>query len=241
MTPAELKTYIHFKCRTNAITFSDANILALLKIRKQEIDRELLKTGQKDLFVIYTENLVADQRQYPLQSDIIAGVYRVEAKLDGTNWLKLNPMTLQQHDKPTNETNITYYFANLEGECFYEIIHNSLYIYSGTITAVTSGLKTWYAKHSLVISDLTSTTDMAVNPNNTTHGIPTALHEILARGVIIDYKESREKPIPLSERELKYEFDLKKALAALRLGDYDEEVIGQLPDQTDRANEGANY
>jgi hypothetical protein len=54
-------------------------------------------------------------------------------------------------------------------------------------------------------------------------------------------QESREKPIPLSEREQKYEYDKMKAIYALRNQDLDREVIGHLPDSSDRGNDGANY
>ena len=82
---------------------------------------------------------------------------------------------------------------------------------------------------------------MSVDPSTTTHGIPRSMHEIWARGVIIDYKESREKPIPLSEREGKYEVDKQTAIETLKHGNLDREVIGDIPPQDDRGNEGADY
>ena len=86
-----------------------------------------------------------------------------------------------------------------------------------------------------------SATDMSVDPSTTTHGIPKELHELWARGVVIDYKESREKPIPLTERELKYEFDKQKAIETLKHGNLDREVIGTLPPASDRGNDGSDY
>ena len=70
---------------------------------------------------------------------------------------------------------------------------------------------------------------MSVDPSTTTHGVPRVLHEIWARGVAIDYKESREKPIPLTEREQSYNNDLDEAIALLKMGNKDREIISQVP------------
>lgn len=242
MTPAELASYVRFKTRTNSTTFSDFDILALLEIRQDEISRAIMRADEDILLIPQTQNLVANQREYGLPSDILSRIKRVEAKLDGTNWLKLNELDLTEHDKPTTvEANITYYFANLEGQCFYDIKRTSLYLYTGTITSVTSGLKVWCNTWPTPVTDLTSTYDMSVDPSTTTHGIPRAMHEIWARGVIIDYKESREKPIPLSERELNYMDDLYQAIEDLKHGNLDREVIGFLPDAQYRGNDGQDY
>ena len=57
---------------------------------------------------------------------------------------------------------------------------------------------------------LSSTEDMSADPSTTSHGMPREAHEIWARSVIIEYKNSKEKPIPLTEKELNYENDLQK-------------------------------
>jgi hypothetical protein len=212
-----------------------------MKIRQDEIARTLLEVDEDILLIPQTQNLVVNQREYPYPSTFLARIKRVEAKLDGTNWLKLNYMDMTEFGYALTESNITTYFSNLENECFYDIRHRSLYILSGTITTVASGLKIYVNTYPTVITDLTGTTDMSADPSTTTHGIPRELHEIWARGVIIDYKESREKPIPLSEREQKYEYDKTKAIYSMRNQDLDRQVIGHLPSGTDRGNNGADY
>ena len=241
MTPAEFTTLVRLKSRTNSTTFPSSDILTLMNTRMDEIAAAILKTDEDILLIPQTIDLEADQRDYPFPSDILSRIKRVEAKLDGTNWLKLNEIDLTDHDKPTNETNITYYFSNEEGNCFFDLLRKSIYIFSGTITDVTGGLKLWCDTWPTAITDLTSTTDMSVDPSTTTHGIPRAMHEIWARGVIIDWKQSREKPIPLNDNELKYEMDLQKAIETLKHGNLDREVTGDLPPEEDRGNEGAEY
>jgi hypothetical protein len=77
---------------------------------------------------------------------------------------------------------------------------------------------------------------MSVDPSTTTFGIPRELHEIWARGIIIDYKGSRENPIPLSEQELSYGIDKIRAINSLKHTNLDREVIGSTP-----FNDGSQY
>ena len=251
MTPAEFLAHIHFKCRTNSTTFTDANVKALMKVRQDEIARAILLADEDILLIPQTSDLVASSitaREYSLPSDILSRIKRVEAKLDGTTWIPLVEIDSTEIGVTiATESDITDTFnndqvssSNTEGARF-DILRKAIYIYSGTITATTDGLKVWCNIWPTAITDLTSTTDMSVDPSTTTHGIPRAMHEIWARGVIVDYKESREKPIPLTERESKYEFDKQKAIETLKHGNLDREVIGHLPSASDRGNDGSDY
>ena len=213
-----------------------------MKIRQDEIVRSILKADEDILLIPQTTSLVADQREYPFPSDILARRKRVEAKLDGTNWLKLKEIDLTDFDEVvSSETDITYNFSNEEGNAFYDSLRKSIFIYSGTIISVTDGLKLWCNTYPTAITDLSSGIDMSTDPSTTTHGIPREMHEIWARGVIIDYKESREKPIPLNETELAYKRDKQEAIESLMHGNLDREVIGDLPSAEDRGNDGADY
>jgi len=242
MTPAELATLVRYKTRTNSTTFPDAEILAYMKQRQDELAQDILKADEDILLIPQTASLVADQREYPFPSDILSRVKRLEGKLDGTNWIELEEIDITKVTHPiASETNITYYFSNEEGNAFYDILRKSIYIYSGTITAVTDGLKLWVNTWPSPITSLRSTVEMSEDPSTTTHGIPRALHKIWATGVIIDWKESKEKPIPLSEKELAYEKDKQKAIETLKHGNLDREVIGELPGEGTRGNEGSEY
>lgn len=230
-TPTSAASYIRLKTRTNSTTFTDADMLILFNLKKDEVCQRALETDE-DIFLVPTYmNLVADQREYPLNSNILAGIKRVEAKLDGTNYIKLNSFDLTNHDKPvTGETNITYYFSNNEGEAFYDIMRKAIWIYSGTITAVTDGLRVWVNTWPADLSSMVGSTDMSVDPSTTTHGVPREVHKVIMDGVVIEWKTSREKPIPLTEREQSWEFDLEKSIQTLKHADYDREITGDLPD-----------
>lgn len=241
MTPAEFATLVRLKTRTNSTTFPDADMLALMKARQFEIARAILSTDEDILLIPQTTSLVANVREYPFPLDMLNKIKRVEAKLDGTNWIKLAEKDITELNYALTEANITQHFSNNEGYAFYDISRRSFYILSGTITSVTDGLKAWVYTYPTAITDLTSSTDMSQDPSTTTHGIPYELHEIWSRGVVIDYKSSREKPIPLTESELRYEFDKKEAINSIRITDKDHEILGRLPVASTRGDNGYNY
>jgi hypothetical protein len=185
----------------------------------------------EDPFLIpQTTDLVADQRDYAFPSDILARMKRLEATFDGTTWVRLLPMDISEYKDTHDETVITSHFGNVQGEAFYDMLRTGIYIYSGSIISVTAGLKLWCTTYPSVPANLTgNTVDLATDPDSTHPGFPRALHELLARGVSIDYKESREKPIPLSERELKYDLDVKNTIDTLKNGDANRSIIGNVP------------
>ena len=242
MTPVKFAEHVRFMTRTTSITFTDAQIISLMAIRQDEIARAILKTDEDILLIPQYANLVVSTitaREYPQPQDILSRIKRVEAKLDGTNYIVLNEFDVTSYRKAiSTEADIIANFSNLEGEAFFDILRKSIVIYSGTLTAVTDGLKILVNTYPAAITDLALTSDMSQDPSTTTHGIPRAMHEIWARGIIIDYKSSREQPIPLNERELNYKNDLEETIQTLKHGNLDREVIGVISD--DMWNHGYN-
>jgi hypothetical protein len=245
MTPAEAIAYVRYRTRTNATTLTNANFLILWNVVKNDICQKALETDE-DIFLVPTYmDLVASttQREYPLHSNILSRIKRVEAALDGTNYIKLYSFDLLDHDKPvTGESNITSRFGNNEGEAFYDIMRKSIWIYSGTITAGTSTLRIWVNTYPANMTDPTSTTDMSTDPSTTTHGVPKALHKVICEGVIIEWKGSHEKPIPLTDHELLHEKHLQDAFQTLKKASYDTELQGDLPDKEQGfGDDGSRY
>jgi len=233
MKPLELATYIRFKTKTTTTTFTDAEMLPLVNFRQDELSRRLITSlsSDEDYFLTpQTTDLIADQRDYALPKNLLARIKRVEAKLDGENFIRLLPMDINEYRYVNDEDTIISYFSNDEGYAKYDMMRRSLNIYSGAITSVTGGLKIWAYEYPATITTLTNnTTDIEDDPTTTTYGFPRELHELLARGVIIDFKESMEKPIPLTEREAKFEYDLKLAINSLRNADSNREIIATVP------------
>jgi len=243
MSPADLSAYVRLKTRTNSTTLTNADLLILTNVVIDDVIARALEVDE-DIFLVPTYmNLVLNQREYPLHSNILSRIKRVEGKLDGTNYIKLFSFDLLDHDKPvTGEANITSNFSNDEGEAYYDIMRKALWVYSGSITAVTDGLRIWVNTWPSLLTDMTSSTAMETDPSTTAHGIPRELHKVIATGVIIEWKGSREKSIPLNERELKWEFSLEKAIQVLKKSTYDREIIGNLPDNDSlMGDDGSDY
>lgn len=230
MTPTALAAYVRLKTRTNSTTLTDADLIILTNVVKDKLVSRAMESDE-DIFLVPTYlNLVANQREYPLHSEMLNRVKRVEAKLDGSTFIKLYEFDLPQYKGSiSTEADITGNFGNNDGYAFFDIMRNSIWIYSGTITSVTAGLKIWLNTIVQDVTSMVSVTDMSIDPTTTTHGVPRALHKVLADGVIIEWKESREKPIPLTEREQYHELEIKKAVASLKNANYDRDVLGLIP------------
>lgn len=242
MTAAQFAAYVRLKTHTNSTTFTDTDIIILMRQRQDEIAQAIMKTDEDILLIPQKTDLVADRRDYPYPADILSRIKRVEAKLDGTNWLKLHELDVTSVRTPvSSETDITNNFSNTQDNAFYDLLRKSIVIYSGTITSVTDGLKLWCDTWPTAVTNLAATDELSLDPSTTTHGIPRSMHEIWARGVIIDYKQGKEKPIALDEHELNYEKDMEKAILTLKHGNLDREVTGDLPPPSERGNEGEDY
>lgn len=208
-----------------------------MQVRQEELAKDIIDTDEDILLIPQYTDLVANQREYPLPQDMLSSIKRIEAKLDGTNYIKLTELDINAiKGTVLSETLITQNFSNEEYGAFYDLSRKSIYIYSGSITSVTSGLRVWTNTWPSVITDLTSTTDMSIDPSSTLHGMPKELHEIWARGVIIDYKSGKDTPIPLTELELSYKVDKRTALDALKPQNRNREVILSVP-----VNDGSQY
>lgn len=98
-----------------------------------------------------TTDLVANQREYKLPTTASSGIIkikRVEISFDGVNWVRANFKDEGQLKVPiSDEASITRQFNNHQP--LVNMVENSLYILSGTITAVTAGLKIWYTKETV--------------------------------------------------------------------------------------------
>lgn len=240
MTPVALASYIRYKTKTNSTTFTDSDILALLNVTKDDMSAAIAKQDASYFQVPAYHDLVANQREYPLDDTLLNSIFAVEISFDGTTWIRMRrDLDLRQYTRTTDETTIVSLFANSEGRCYYDIIRKSLFIYTGTISNnVTNGIKVWYHTYPADITSLSSTVDMAIDPNGVTAGFPRQFHELLGRAVIIDYKESRIVPIPLSQSEQRFDADYQGALDAIMPIDTGGDITGKLPSAHHRGNEG---
>ena len=128
-------------------------------------------------------------------------------------------------------TNLLYLRIGLEKEPSFDIFGGEITIYSDSaIIDVTEGLILWSIIYPADLTSLTGTSDMSENPTLTSFGMPTELHFVWATKVIIEYKQSKEKPIPLTERELNVNNDLTLAINSLKGLNLDRSVVATMPD-----------
>lgn len=128
-----------------------------------------------------TQDLQSGVREYALPSGLIK-VEKVEAEIDGTNWRV--PTPVDQRDDVlgatiTNETGITKIFTN--NNPAYDLLDNSLFLYSGSISTVPGGLKVWYTAEAI---ELANPTD---EPN-----LLEQFQRYLAYGAAYDYALTRD-------------------------------------------------
>jgi hypothetical protein len=236
MTPVQFAALTRLYTKTNSTTFPDADILTYANIFKDDICSFVAKEVGEDYFGLrFERDLIANQREYDLPGEIMGRIKYLEAKLDGTEWSHLRETDLSVYGRTTDEDTIQEIYADRDPE--FDIFDQSIFILSGdAIIDVTDGLLLWCIIYPEDIANLSGTDDMSVPPDDYTHGIPKQFHELLARRVSIAYKSSKDRPIPLSEKEKLYEVDLAEAINSLKDTNLDRETIPSRP-----YNDGSEY
>lgn len=236
MTFAKFATLVRYYTKTNSTTFTDTEILNLANIIKDDMAVEIGKRVGEDYFGMrFLRDLVEDQREYELPAEIMSRLKYVEAKLDGSNWEKLNETDLIQYQGTTDESTIRNLFADRDPA--FDLWDKSLLIFSGdAIIDVTDGLKLWAIIYPADFTDLSSTNDMSTNPTTTSHGFPREFHHLLATAVSIAYKQSQTRPIPLSAKEQRYEQDFNDKIDSLKGANEDRNFVATVPQ-----NDGSDY
>ena len=174
-------------------------------------------------------------------------IKKIEACFDGTNWIQLFEMDQSKFHHQTRESDLISRFNNQQYHqrnntqgARYEVIRRSIWIFSGTISAVTGGLKAWTEEYpaNIVSGDLASAADLGIDPSETTYSLPKDFHEIWARMTSRAWKQSKETPIPLSQDELQIDADLVVLVAEYTPVSLDrDDTLGE-PSNEDTFNNG---
>lgn len=132
---------------------------------------------------IKTYNLTADTQYVTLPtSDKILKIRRVEAQMDGTNWVKLEPIKEGQIGREiASQDDVSEAFDKTKP--FYELIGNNLYIYPYPEISVTNGLKVWVVRE----VDEFTTSDTTQEP-----GFAEPFHRMLSMGASLDWLEAKD-------------------------------------------------
>lgn len=240
MTGVELAALIRYKTGTNSTTFTDADMLPLVNTFKNEIASLIAERNQMFFAIPATDDLVGDQRLYVIPDNQLNNLVKLEVKFASGD-ARQPAYAIKDYDLSETESEIVKNFSNAQGDFAYTIRGKMIFLLSGTIVAVTGGLRIWYIQYPADLADLAGSTDLSVDPSTITSGFPRQFHELLARRISIEYKGSRPKPIRLNAFERNYENDLLKQLNAIAHTDLGLEIIGELPPSKDLGNNGWDY
>lgn len=159
----------------------------------------------------------------------------VEVLLDGTNWKRAREFDFNSYDSTTDETTIQANFSDETPQ--YELFRKSIFLYTQSEPkAVTNGIKMHAIIYPGDYDDMTSTTDMSEDFSTISPGFPREFHKLLADEIIIDYKESQDVPIPLTQGELSFQQRRREALDAVKQLNLDRVVTATRP-----FNDGSSY
>lgn len=238
MTSATFAAYIRKRTKTNATTFTDADILISANAIKDDIAKAIIEANEDYFQIELLRDLVAGQRVYNFPSDLLSQMKYLEAQLDGIKWTPLDEIDLntEWRGKATDEASIIQWMQGKRAR--FDITGSAVKLFTdATIIDVTDGLKLNAIIYPADLTSLTGTMDMSVAPTNTSFGMPRQLHYAWATKVIVEYKGSKEKPLPLTEREANVEQDQALAINSLKGQDLNRNVIGTVPTY----NNGQDY
>lgn len=218
MNGTTFAAYIRKLTKTNTTTFPNADIVTLANVIKDDIAAEIVANVDENYFdVEMVRDLEADIRDYTFANDVLKHVKYVAAKLDGTNWVYLKEADISQFDTAMLENSyIKEKYAGKKPE-FY-ISGRSLKILSGDdIILVSDGLKVLAEVYpeDIDTSDLAGSDDLSIPSADDAHALPRQVHKHWALKVAIEYKQSRDKPIPLTQQEQKVDVDMQSVFTKL--------------------------
>jgi len=243
MKYTDFATYVRFQTNTDSTTFDDATMAIYYNIAKNEIARSIAEVDEGFFGMVMTRDLVENQRNYSFDETQLNHMKYLEANINppdpGTteDWQRLECYDIHQLGLKTDEDNIISFMSGRKNG--YIIFGGEVILLTADpIIDVTAGLKLWTTIYPQDIedSDLASPDDISLPFSSIEFGMPIGMHELLARRVIMSYKESFDRPIAPNEREQAYKYDLMQAINQLKGLNHDQTFIAQKP-----FNDGSNY
>ncbi|MEA3430190.1 MAG: hypothetical protein U9R08_02875 [Nanoarchaeota archaeon] len=237
MTGTQFLALVREKTSQNSTTFTDAEILTMANIFKDEIAADIAQKNPSAFIISDTADLSDDVREYEIKGGTMNQLVRIEVSFNGTDWYVIKPIQIKDLSVQLVESEITADYSNDDDARYFQK-GNRIYILSGTITDQTDCLKFVFQAFptdwsSLGGADLSAWSD-AKNP-----GLPKTFHELLARRVSIEYKDNKEKK--LSPLEMRYEKDLLKAINNFITSSQAQSIIASTPSMASHGDYGYDY
>jgi len=156
-----------------------------------------------------TDDLEKNVREYTFPSELLT-IKKIQLKLDGTNWKEATLFDVSESGIPiASETDITTNFNN--DEPYIDMGGRSFYIYSGTITAVSDGIKFWYTEE--VVGTNNAGADITVFATDTDKP---NLAESFQRGLVYGAAKDYFQRIEMTEKAVEMDRELEKIIARMK-------------------------
>jgi len=151
MTNQEIITFVRKRTNSTSSTLSDDELLTFINERNRQLFAALQSVREDYGGERSTTDLVASQQEYALPDDCMR-LKRLEVKLDGKTWNKVEFFDIGQHDNANDEVSIRSTYT--KDKPFADVLEDGLFLYPIPDTAVTDGLKLWYIKRPQDNNDL---------------------------------------------------------------------------------------
>lgn len=203
--------YIREQTKTDSVTFTDAKLLTFANKVKEELAGDIVANVDENYFDMELfRDLEAGTRGYTFANDVLKHQKYCSAKLNGTDWTYLEETFFSEFTTPMREE--SYIKAKYAGnKAQFYISGRELFLLSDAdIIAVSGGLKMIAEVYpeDLVAGDLSADVDLSIPSSNTEHRLPRQVHPFWATKIIIEWKSSQDKPIPLTQQEQRVAADL---------------------------------
>lgn len=217
MTGAQYLALLRIYTRSNSTTFTTADVVTLSNSAQDWMAQQIEAVNEGFFSMDQTTDLVADQRVYTLPAGMMNRIEKVYVKFPTWDkWRTATEAQLSMEPWPLDETTIEARYSDYNPQFF--LRRNSIILLTkSAIPAGTAALNLWAKAYPSPFSTttLTSNADLSVSPTSTGVGIPRQMHELLCRRVSIEYKQNRDRPVPLTEREQLFDQDFQKAINAI--------------------------
>jgi len=220
MTGQEFTSYVRALTKTNATTFTNAEILAFANVEQSFLAEQIASNVDEGYFnAILERSLEEGVRNYTFPEEFLTNMRYCSAVIGG-DWTYLQETDfgkLQGKSQLLEEAEIVNEWGMKPAQ--YLIQGGELWLLSGTpIIAVPNGLKiiSEIYPESLTNDDLTSASSLSTPSSNVTVRLPRSAYRVLAKKVSIAFKSSKDKPLPLTEDERRLDVDLRDLYDVLR-------------------------
>lgn len=224
MTRAEFIARIRQDTSSDTNIYTNAELAIDIFSAKDDIVREARKKKNNWFDVPMYRNLLQTasdgditQREYPLPVGV-REVRKIIAYFANTNGVELLPVDYKTKYMTWSETEILRHFSNSRGMARYDVIRNSIFIFSGEIEDdVTNGLfmMATMEPETLPAANFSDTDDLSTSIETGGVTLPADLHPLWATKTVMRYKQRQDRPIDFVGSELTFDKDLQVVLNQL--------------------------